>query len=92
MSIPSLREIRERDERLHRRMILKFGHLSKGQLSARDREIVEDNQRALQRGVERIWAEQEARNAKLRKVDYSGIPPLCVAVQYADGKPQVGIE
>jgi hypothetical protein len=39
MAVPSLRELRERDERLHEHMILKFGHLSTGRLCARDQKI-----------------------------------------------------
>lgn len=43
---------------------------------------------------ERAEAEQEARNAELRNIDYSHIPPLRVADRYADGRrysaPQPG--
>jgi hypothetical protein len=35
--------------------------------------------------VEEIWAEQEAKNAKLRRIDYSHITPLRVADRYAVG-------
>lgn len=88
MSVSSLQEIRERDERLHRQMILKFGHLSRGRLSARDQEIVDDNRRAGQRHVERIWAEQEAENAKLhaRMATSGQAPPI--ADRYAAGMRQ----
>lgn len=37
---------------------------------------------------ERAEAEQEARNAKLRQIDYSGIPPLRLAHRYAHGRPK----
>lgn len=30
-----------------------------------------------------IWAEQEANNAELRKIDYSHIPPLRISARYA---------
>lgn len=82
---PSLRELRERDERLHRRTILKFGHLSKGRLSARDREIVEARRQALQHNIERIWAEQEAENARLRALvaTFADKPRLRVGKRYA---------
>jgi hypothetical protein len=80
-----MKELRERDERLHRQMILKFGHLSKGQLSARDQGIVDDNQRAAQRNVERIWAEQKAENAKLRALVGRFGQPLRIADRYAAG-------
>jgi hypothetical protein len=36
--------------------------------------------------VEKIWAEQEAKNAELHKVDSSHIPPLEVADRYAHGR------
>ena len=37
------------------------------------------------RYVQKIWAEQEAKNAELRKIDYSHIPQLRVANRYAHG-------
>ena len=82
MVVPSLRELRERDERLHEHMILKFGHLSRGRLCARDREIVEARNQALQRHIEEIWAEQEQKNAELRERATDGTRlrggfPLC---------------
>lgn len=82
-AIPSLQALRERDERLHEHMILKYGHLSKGRLSARDQEIVDTNRRALQRGIERIWAEQEAENARLRALSVPDVPRLAVIDRYA---------
>ncbi|OBI45646.1 hypothetical protein A5707_01720 [Mycobacterium kyorinense] len=39
-----------------------------------------------QRYMQKIWAEQEARNAELRSRDYSHIPPLRVADRYAAGR------
>jgi hypothetical protein len=36
--------------------------------------------------VQKIWAEQEAKNAELRETNYSHIPPLRVADRYADGR------
>lgn len=44
------------------------------------------NGEAWQRYVRRVHAEQEARNAKLRRMDHSHIPPLRVADRYADGR------
>ncbi len=41
---------------------------------------------ARQRYVEKIWAEQEAKNAELHKIDYSHIPPLRIAARYAAGR------
>jgi hypothetical protein len=41
---------------------------------------------ARQRYVEKIWAEQEAKNAELHKIDYSHIPPLRVADRYSRGR------
>ena len=41
---------------------------------------------ARRRYVQKIWAEQEAKNAELRKIDYSHIPRLRVADRYADGR------
>lgn len=35
-----------------------------------------------------IWAEQEARNAALRAMDYNQIPPLRIAGRYAGGPPR----
>jgi hypothetical protein len=43
---------------------------------------------ARQRYVEDIWAEQEAENAELHKIDYSHIPPLRVADRYTHGRRQ----
>jgi hypothetical protein len=85
MSVPSLRELRERDERLHRRMILKFGHLSSGPFSVRDRDILEARREALQHNNERIWAEQEAENARLRALVATFGQPLRIADRYAAG-------
>jgi hypothetical protein len=45
---------------------------------------------ARQRYVERIWAEQEATNAKLHTIDYSHIPPLRIADRYAAGTRRKG--
>ncbi len=39
--------------------------------------------------VEKIWAEQEAKNAELREIDYSHIPPLRIADRYAGGPRSV---
>jgi hypothetical protein len=36
--------------------------------------------------MQKIWAEQEAKNAELRMMDYSRIPQLGVADRYADGR------
>jgi hypothetical protein len=47
---------------------------------------------ARQRHVEKIWAEQEAKNAALHKIDHSHIPPLRVAVRYAAGRLKARIE
>lgn len=41
---------------------------------------------AWERYRERAEAEQEARNAELRNIDYSHIPPLRVAGRYANGR------
>jgi hypothetical protein len=41
---------------------------------------------ARQRYVEKIWEEQEARNAELHKIDYSHFPPLRVADRYVRGR------
>ena len=41
-----------------------------------------------QRYVESIWAEQEAKNAELKKMDYSHIPPLRIADRYVAGRPR----
>ncbi len=82
MAVPSLQELRERDR--HEHMVLKFGHLSKGRLCARDREIVEARRQALQRHIEDIWAEQEQHNAALR--EFPSGPPLRLAPRYAKGR------
>ena len=39
--------------------------------------------------VVETWAEQERKNAELRKIDLSRIPPLRVAVRYAAGRARV---
>ena len=44
---------------------------------------------ARQRHVEKIWAEQEAKNAELHKLDHSHIPPLRIGARYAAGRPRV---
>jgi hypothetical protein len=41
---------------------------------------------ARQRQVQEIWAEQEAKDAELHKIDYSHIPPLRVADRYERGR------
>jgi len=41
---------------------------------------------AWERYREHAEAEQEARNAELRRIDYSHIPPLRLAARYADGR------
>jgi hypothetical protein len=41
---------------------------------------------ARQRYVEEIWAEQEAKNAELHKIDHSHVPPLRVADRYTHGR------
>ncbi len=38
-----------------------------------------------QRHVQKIWAEQEAKNAELHEIDHSHIPPLRIAERYAGG-------
>jgi hypothetical protein len=40
------------------------------------------------RHVEEIWAEQEAKNAELHRIDHSHIPPLRIADRYAAGRPR----
>lgn len=39
-------------------------------------------------GLRAQWAEQEARNAALRAIDFSHIPPLRLADRYAGGQPR----
>jgi hypothetical protein len=43
---------------------------------------------ARQRYVDKIWAEQEAKNAELHKINHSHIPLLRVADRYAAGRPR----
>jgi hypothetical protein len=38
--------------------------------------------------VVEIWAEQDARNAELHKIDHSHIPPLGIAARYSTGRPR----
>jgi hypothetical protein len=38
--------------------------------------------------VQKIRAEQEAKNAELHKIDNSHIPPLHIANRYAAGRPR----
>jgi hypothetical protein len=38
--------------------------------------------------VEEIWAEQEAKNAELHRIDCSHIPPLRIADRYAAERPR----
>ena len=40
------------------------------------------------RDIKTIWAEQEARNAELRAMDFSHIPPLRLADRYAGERPR----
>lgn len=40
------------------------------------------------RDTKDIWAEQEARNAAIRAMDFSHIPPLRLADRYAGGRPR----
>ncbi|MDQ2628742.1 MAG: hypothetical protein M3Y90_17325 [Actinomycetota bacterium] len=40
------------------------------------------------RDTQTIWAEQEARNAAIRAMDFSDIPPLRLADRYAGGRPR----
>ena len=40
---------------------------------------------------QKVWAEQEIRNAELRNIDYSHIPPLRIADRYADGRRRKGL-
>lgn len=35
-----------------------------------------------------IWAEQDAKNAELRKIDFSHVRPLRIAERYAAGRPE----
>lgn len=40
------------------------------------------------RDTQTIWAEQEARNAAIRAMDFSHVPPLRLADRYAGGRPR----
>jgi hypothetical protein len=46
---------------------------------------------ARQRHVQKIWAEQEAKNAELRKIDFSHIPRLRINDRYAGGREKRNI-
>jgi hypothetical protein len=68
-----------------RSFVLRWAHLGlRG--DARGREIVETNRAALQAHVAEIQAEQEQRNAALRRIDRSHIPPLRIADRYTAGR------
>lgn len=68
--------------------ILKWAHLGPNR-SPRAREVIEENRAALQAHIAEIQAEQEQRNAALRRIDHSHIPLLRIAERYARGRPEI---
>ena len=54
-------------------------------IASRDSRAIDDHDRSLLRAVEETWVEQEAKNARLRAVDHTGIAPLRIAVRYVGG-------
>lgn len=66
--------------------VLKWAHLGlRG--DARAQEIIEANRAGLRTHIAEIQAEQEQRNAALRRIDHSHIPPLRITARYAAGRP-----
>lgn len=51
-----------------------------------NRKLTDEELAAERPHLRKLWAEQEAKNAALRAVDHSHIPPLRIAERYADGK------
>src|ERR1700756_3682461 len=70
-----------------RHFVLKWAHMGLGR-NPRYRHIIEEQRRRLEEHIAEIEAEQEQRNAALRKIDYSHIPPLRIAARYAAGRPR----
>ncbi len=66
-----------------RDFVLKWAHMGLGR---RYPSIMDEQRRAHEAHIAEIQAEQEERNAALRKIDYSHIPPLRVADRYARGR------
>ena len=70
-----------------RSFVLRWAHLGLGR-NPRYREIIEEQRRLGTEHIAEIQAEQEQRNAALRRIDHSHIPPLRIAARYAAGKPR----
>ena len=62
---------------------LKYAHLSN-----RDSPARKANREALREHIAEIQAEQEEKNAALRKISHTRIPPLRLAARYAAGRPR----
>jgi hypothetical protein len=69
-----------------RSFVLKWAHLGHGR-NPRYRHIIVEARRDLEALIAEIQAEQEAKNAALRQIDHSHIPPLRVVARYAAGRP-----
>lgn len=68
-----------------RSSILKWAHFGANR-SPRAREVIEANRAALHAHITEIQAEQEQRNAALRRIDHGHIPPLRIADRYRAGR------
>ena len=69
-----------------RSFVLKWAHLGLGR-NPRYRDIIEKQRRLGAARIAEIQAEQEQRNAALRKIDHSHMPLLQIAERYAAGRP-----
>jgi hypothetical protein len=76
---------RGRSQMTDRNFILKRAHLGLGR-NPRYRHIIDEERHARDAHIAEIQAEQEQRNAALRKIDRSHIAPLRIAARYVAGR------
>jgi hypothetical protein len=68
-----------------RGFVLKWAHMGLGR-NPRYRHIIDEERRLGAEHIAEIQAEQQQRNAALRKVDHSHIPLLRIAERYRAGR------